>query len=225
MKGRNSFLRFFSARNLWITAAVLLVLTLITGGIIVGLYARQATASDVSDKAAVAAAGNVSVYEHKAEISINTDDIANGIYVLNTAEKVTSNEYPVIVPGTEIPKDPFIEFAGTNDVPYYLYLEVVESFPRNAAGELTDIKYTVTPGIWQKTDAFEARHNGTVYVFSDGKTNPQPKTIEPHRTDSITNIIRDNRLYVSEDFKDITDPAKNSQPYRMDFYVYLVQKD
>ncbi len=226
MDGKRKLHGYFNTKTLWITVIVLLLLTLITSGLIVGLYARQVTAQEKTDGAVVAAAGGAVVYEHKAEVIPDRSDVKNGIYKLNMDVKVTSNEYPTIVPGTEIPKDPFIEFTGTNDVAYYLYLEVVDSSLRDENGELTDIRYLITSGIWEETDAIEPRHGGTVYVFCDGVTsNPQPKAIEPHRTESITNIIQDKKLYVSENFKDISDKTKNTQPYRMEFYAYLVQKD
>lgn len=210
-------------KRLWMIAGALMLLTLITSGIIAEIYAKQAAGQEFYKSADAAAAGYAFVYEHKAVIVYNTTDTANGIYRLDESKKVSGNTYPVIVPGTEIPKDTFIEFSGTNDVAYYLYLEAADNFPKDSSGELTDIRYTISQDSWKRTDDFEPRHGGKVYIYSD--SGAKPHMIEPHRTAVISDIIQNNMLYVSESLKDITEPLKNSEPLMIQFYVYLVQKD
>ncbi len=219
MNGIKNILHFLSVKKLFVTAAVLLMLVLITFGMIVGLYAKMSQHDENSDTAAVATGGTASVYEHEAEVVLNRIEVTNGIYKLNYNKKTTSNCYPTVVPGTVIPKDPFIEFSGTNDTACYLYLEVKDNFP-------DEINYSLTKGLWKETNAFQARHGGTVYVYCSGSLSSLvPREIEPHRTEKISDIIYGNKLFVSEYFKDITEPEKNSEPYQMEFYVYLVQKD
>ena len=219
MNGVKGLLHFLTVKKLFVTAAVLLILILITFGMIVGLYAKMSHSDENSASAAVASAGTAAVFEPKANIVLNRHDVFNGTYELDKNIKTGSNVYPTIVPGTVIPKDPFIEFSGTNETSCYLYLEIVDNFP-------AEIEYSLARGFWKKSDAFQPRHGGTVYIFCSGNgDDPAPMEIMPHRTEMITNIIKDNKLRVKDDFKDITDPEKNSTPYKMEFYVYLVQKD
>ena len=95
MDGKRKLHGYFNTKTLWITVIVLLLLTLITSGLIVGLYARQVTAQEKTDGAVVAAAGGAVVYEHKAEVIPDRSDVKNGIYKLNMDVKVTKKHIQI----------------------------------------------------------------------------------------------------------------------------------
>ena len=182
---------------------VLIVLTLVSFGMVCRLYAKHSTEENARGGARVAVTGSASLLEHKA--SFNYETLR---YELDRNTIVTSNTYEVVVPGIEIEKDPFVRLSGSNDVAYYLYIEVVPSDPEI-------LSYSMS-SVWTASNELSPVYGGTVYKFQN--------IIKPHEKRDIGNILSDN-LWIRDDLKDKENPDVNSEPFRVDMYAYLVQAD
>ena len=196
----------FAYNILFRAAGVLLVLTLLSIWLVCGLFAKYTTSDSGSDSAKVAGAGMVTMREHKVLYS-------DGEYTLDNTQEVDSNNYSVVLPGTEIPKDPYIILAGNNAVSCSLYIEVAVS------GLPGEVQYEIDRDKWTKVTSGEisAFHGGTVYRYNN--------MIPPHTSDEIRDIIKDNKIIINEDLKNKTDPNKNSEDFSIDLYAYLIQND
>ena len=127
----------------------------------------------------------------------------DGSYQLVTsasAVPVNQNTYNVM-PGVDIPKDPYITITERTTVPGYLYVEVVDSTPDT-------ITYSLTTD-WQKMTGITGKNGGSVYAYvgSDLTVDPTTRTIKILSGDSLT--VSDQ--YAGENFS-------------LDFYAYLYQK-
>ena len=141
------------------------------------------------------ATGGITLNESLAELNTTT-----GVYTLNTDSKVTSNEYSV-VPGSTIPKDPKVSVTGKNDVPAYLYVEIVNK---------TEGVITFTPAEgWSVVDGAEANYGGTVYVWKD-KLVANLEATSIISGDVVT--VKDGETLTIESGKDV-----------VSFYAYLAQ--
>ncbi len=184
---------------------VLLMLTLISLHLVSGLYAKYHSGEMTGGGAGVAAAGTVSILEHKAYF-----DTSEYTYKLKTDELVTGNTYHVIVPGMDIEKDPFIRLYGDNEVSYRLYLEIVSDRPEIC-------RYTLSTE-WSKADElFPAKHGGDIYVFQT--------TIRPHESRDISNLFVNRSVHIPEDIKNKENPFEGGDPFCIRMYAYIVQAD
>ena len=178
-------------------AAVVTVIAFVSAGLIIGISAKNQRSDSAKDSAKAASAGTAVIYEYKAEYS-------EGAYTL-TDDKTEGNSYPVVIPGTDIPKAVEIELDGANDTACALYLEVAEEFPE-------DIDYAIDGEKWRPTDTFAAKNGGIVYEY---KTE-----IKPHESLVVSDVIKDGVLHIKDSF----DPA-DVNTLNMELYAYLVQKD
>lgn len=177
---------------------ILAVIMLISTVVIVVIYAKDQRTDTSADSAKTAAAGIASIYEYKAEYD-------NGVYTL-TDEKIAANKYPVLIPGTDIPKSVVIELPGANDISCRLYLEVTSTLP-------DEVKYSIDGGKWQPTDKLEPEYGGTVYEYK--------AEIAPHESLVISDVIKNGSLRVSDSFR--TDYS--DEEFEMKMFAYLVQKE
>lgn len=142
----------FSLQNIvyW-TTGILLVFTMTSLWLLCGLYARYVVSGDASDSAHVAKGlPTVDVWEHEAvEVTSETDEKGNavgrGYYKLLLPDEddgeadgeenlVKNNSYKKVLPGVDIPKDPFVRLTGTTEVDFELYIEITEkNFPKYTA--------------------------------------------------------------------------------------------
>jgi len=144
------------------------------------------------------ATGGLTLNESKAEQNATT-----GVYTLKTTEKVTSNTYNV-VPGSTIPKDPRVSVTEKNDVPAYLYVEIVN----NTNGI---ISFTVDNTKWIKVDDATAPHGGTVYVWNAQLVDDL----------TATSIISGNKVSVKNVGENET--LSFGETNSVSFYAYLAQ--
>ena len=134
-------------------------------------------------------ADNVTLQEHKALRNVD------GSYSLGT-ETTDKNSYSVM-PGVDIPKDPYFTITNKSSIDTYLYVEIVDNSPDTVTYNLTD-------------DWINLNIQGRkVYVYNGTfQGNPQ-----------IIHILSDNKVYVSDQYN----PA--SKKFNLKFYGYMVQKE
>lgn len=157
---------------------LLFVLTLMTTCLVFRLNARYIVSDNILDSAHVAGTGigKLELLEHKA----NETTTNSGVYQLGN-DTVKSNQYEKIIPGVDIPKDPYIEFdLSKSEVTFELYVTVTESnsFPENVTYELTD-KWELVDG---STNTYKYKDN-----IDKDTASPIP-------------ILKDDKLYVSEHY-------------------------
>lgn len=176
------------------TAAVVMIVAALIGTGILAKYVRSVIfqgnvtfASNLAD--------DFKVSEHKA---VKQDD---GSYTLND-EETSSNTYKVM-PGVDIPKDPFITLTNKSDVPAYLYIEIVDTSTDTVTYELTEE--------WTKIDNCKGSNGGDIYSYAYvlGKDNC---------SDPIS-VLKDNLIRVSKQYDE------NTNDFNVTFYGYLLQKE
>ena len=162
---------------IFFATGILLTLTMLSVWFVCGLYAKYVIGDTRSDAARVAKSGvsELELIEHKATLD-------KGEFHLEDDE-VTENSYNEVVPGVDIPKDPFIRFTVNADaeVTYELFMQVIESdpFPNDT------VTYEIT-NVWEVYDAGKG-----IYKFTG--------EIEKGKKYEIS-ILKDDRLYVSEHY-------------------------
>lgn len=122
-----------------------------------------------------------------------------GEYTL-TAEEVSGNEYTVM-PGVNIPKDPFVRVNNPVGVDVYLFVEVVDG-----TGE--QLTVTVDSVKWTKLAGVTGTHGGDVYTLASGR-------LAAGSTLDATYILANNEIAVAN--------ATIVNPGQVTFYGYLIQ--
>ena len=194
--------RFSFKGILYRIAGILLLLTLLTTCMLSRLHAKYIVSDSRYDSARVASAGigELKLWEHEAKETAEN----SGVYELDNKKTVTNNEYKKVLPGVDIPKDPYIELKiEKSEVSYELYVKVTKSnpFPDQVTFELLDE--------WELVDAANGIYKYKS-VFKAGET------YDPTGTKKIQ-ILKDNRLYVGEYYE-----GKN-QKFSLTFSAYLMQ--
>lgn len=197
-----------SVRNIMYRAVgILLVLTMLSVWFVSGLYAKYVISVSYQDSASVASigSGNLQLREHEAELI--TDEVEavqqDGVYKLNNT-KVKGNTYDVVLPGVDIPKDPFIEITGEIEVPYELYLKVVKK-------DLPDtVTYEMADG-WKLEETETSQSDGIVYTYKYNKV------IDSQFSGTIY-ILKNNKLIVKEKY------IGNGKKFTLTFDAWLAQK-
>lgn len=169
------------------TVGILLALTIFSVWLVCGMFAKYTTTGENSDSARVAVgAQKVELREHAAFDASGYPDADGGEYRLDLMTEVKKNTYAKVLPGVDIPKDPFIRMDLSNaEVSYELYVKVIQSepFPDGVTYELTDQwDETETPGVYRYKKYFEA---GKSYSYT-GK--------------NVIPILKNNKIYVSEHY-------------------------
>lgn len=122
-----------------------------------------------------------------------------GEYTL-TAEEVSGNEYTVM-PGVNIPKDPFVRVNSPVGVDVYLFVEVVDG-----TGE--QLTVTVDSAKWTKLAGVTGTHGGDVYTLASGR-------LAAGSTLDATYILANKEIAVAN--------ATIVNPGQVTFYGYLIQ--
>ncbi len=195
--------QLFSAGSVYRAAGILFILTLFSMRLVSGMLAKYTASDTQSDQARTAGMASAALYEHKAELQ-------NGIYVLDRETIVSSNQYAKVIPGTDIPKDPYIQLDGKNEVACVLYVEICTDQPDAVSWQIgTD---------FTKVTGRTGPNNGWLYQYQ------QP--IPPHTEKTVSHILTSDKITVSESYKDITSPAPDELGgFEMDIHAYLVQID
>lgn len=183
-------------------AAILMILTIITTRMVFGLYARYSVVGGGKESARTAAMAGIELEELSVVIHPDIDDMIadDCIYTFGSTFQ-NGIEYEYVVPGMDIPKNPYIITDGKNEVPCYLYTEVIKE----------DVPDTVTFELqseWQKIEGISGKNGGDVYFYSD--------VVEAGEKNDRIEIIKDNKIYVSQHFS-----ADNT--FTISFVGYMIQ--
>ena len=185
---------------------ILLMLTMLTSWLVSGLYAKYVISYTIGDSAKVAETGimKLELWEHKANETKTETGGPGGKYELDLKDEVKGNAYEKVLPGVDIPKDPFIRLELKDTVVgYELYVRAIESdpFPEYVTYELTSDWECVDPdnGIYKYKDVFEANKP---YNYTDG---------------SEIQILKDEMIYVSEHY------VGSGQKFTLTFEAWLSQ--
>lgn len=140
-----------------------------------------------------------------AEHAAIADDLGN--YTLGT-NTVTANNYAVL-PGVDLPKDPFITITGKTSAPAYLYVEVVDGISDNDA-----LSFEIDAS-WTELNGVVGPQGGKVYVYSNDGA---PVIVTDATNLDSLNIIKDKTVKVANNEIVIADEGIN-----LKFYGYLAQ--
>lgn len=162
--------------------AVLLASSLI--GSAVGKYIKTMSFPGTVTFSATLAESMV-LQEHK--VQRDTDGSYETTPVLLPAEGVKGNDY-VLLPGLDIPKDPFITIEGKTDIPAYLFVEVLDTTENT-------LSYTMADH-WLKLDDFSGDHGGAVYVYT-GTDSDTPLAIDGSFGGTV-NLLKGDTVTVSQ---------------------------
>lgn len=190
---------------LFLTVGSLLALVILSVCLTSWLYAKYNVSDTRYDSARVAKSGigKLEVWEHEIE---ETEE-NSGVYKLLDGEDhlAQENEYKKVLPGVDIPKDPFIRLEIKNaEVNYFLYMKVTESafFPETVTYKLTDE--------WEKVAELSDEDNG-VYVYK------YKETITPDFGAAEIKILKEDKLFVGEHF------LGEGKTFTVTFSAYLEQ--
>lgn len=138
----------------------------------------------------------------------------DGSYDLNTNNPVATQNY-MLMPGVDVPKDPYVTIQGKTNIPAYLYVEILETgIPYNTDSPEPKklIDYSVS-GEWTLVEGVTGLLGGDVYVYNTILT-------KANTTDETEFKVFDeddgNTLIVSQDL-----PRGTSAT--LEFYAYICQ--
>lgn len=193
------------------SASLLLLLTMLSLWLVIGLYAKYTVSASASNSARVAdGLPAIELKEHEATLK-------DGIYELDENKEVTENKYQRVIPGVDISKDPFIRLNGTGEVDFVMYLRVTEKdFPTYTIGSGSEkaVTYDLTDN-WLKVGT---ENGADVYQYVVDK-NPFAFDAGTTYSDYVIKILKDDKLYVSEHY------VGNDQTFTLTFEAWLIQAD
>ena len=177
---------------------------LIFGGTVKDVWAKYVKDTTLTGSVDITAnLGSLSVQEHLAVLQ---DD---GTYELNMGNTVTANTYTNVMPGVDIPKDPYIIITDKSPIPAYLFVEVVDTLP-NSSG----VTYTMDASNWLSLGDI-GKNGGSVYVYQGNTGSAVAITNTTPNIDKIA-ILSGDTVYVSQ--------ALNfAGTVTIDFHVSLLQ--
>ena len=169
------------------------ILTTLGGYVFAKYVKNESFSGSVTIKAEI---GTIELKEHEAVKNINGSYELTGKLLPN--EAVTGNIY-TLIPGLDVPKDPHVVITKPNNLPVYVYVEVVSNLPSTITFELADG--------WTKVDGVTAPNGGTVYVYNDAIT-----------ASGTFFILENNKIMVSQ--KLLSDTTAD---IKMTIYAYMYQ--
>ncbi len=191
--------------------ATIAVLSVILVSLCSAVYAKYVKTDTISGTLNITAdIGNISVKEHlyiqNADGSYSQTDtlLPNGSNI--------GNEY-VLIPGVDIPKDPFVVVEKPNDIPVYIFL-IINEAPKE------DTVTWVMENDWQHIPLSKDHYSGSgwVYVYTGSGTDPAVVT------DSMPKIpvLKNNQIIVSQ-FLLQPDGGKIYTSQTISFTAYMYQ--
>lgn len=109
-----------------------------------------------------------------------------------TGETITSGTQKyILIPGLDVPKDPYVVISGKSEIPAYLFIEVIDKTPNET------LEYELTEN-WKESDLRDARNEGAaLYVYCSDKVNPTEIVDDYEKIE----ILKDNIFYVNQALK------------------------
>lgn len=198
-------------KRYWPTAlASLILLTALTG-----VYAKYVTDQFFEGQATITAnLGTIDLQEHKAMRD------PTGLYTLTDTvlpyDETIGNAY-TLIPGLDIPKDPYVQIIGKTTIPVYVFVEVKDNLPVSNS----QITYSVDTTLWTKLEDVTGVNGGTVYVYNDAIDH----NFGTNGTGTIRILTTDtngNSVFVSQNLKEMTFP---NDGFQIVFYANMGQVD
>ena len=154
--------------------AIVMLTAILVGlcGVAYAQYRQSITISDTGSLTISADIGSIEVWEHVAQRQLD------GSYVLDINHLTQGNSY-LLMPGVDIPKDPFVKVTKNSTIDAYVFIEVTSNLPETVTYTLGDC--------WERVDGYN-----NVYVYC------QERTPVKVAGDVTIQILEDNTLYVSQ---------------------------
>ena len=133
----------------WLWFLLLIIAVSVLIGSAVGKYRRSFTLEQATVTFTAKLAESVTLQEHKANRQ------PDGSYELDENSTVAEIEY-TLIPGLDVPKDPYVTITGKTPIDSYLFVEVVDETSNGA------ISYAMSDK-W-KALSLTGKHDGAVYV-------------------------------------------------------------
>ena len=206
-----------SRAMLFRTVCILSGLLVVTAWSVTGVYAKYVDSASVDGYAGVGRMGIVTfeLLEHEAiNLSENNrldkitdEDTINfeSLYELDYQSEVLKNTYSTVIPGIDIPKDPFINLVlESNEVSYQLYVKVEKNgFPtyEDASGDEQEAIIFKLTNDWELVDEetglylFTGKESGVDSVFVAGTSYSFTS-----KDGNAIQILKDDKIKVSEKF-------------------------
>lgn len=178
-------------------ALILLVLTVATIGVTTAKYVHQRNLpGQVTFTARLA--DKLELAESRA------DRLDNGEYTLASDETVSENTY-ILLPGTDIPKDPKITVTGKTPIEAYLFVKVTDE--TNEA-----ITWQADAAHWVQVTGVHIADNEKLFVYKDKLTDQNCPT------DPIP-VLAGSRVTVSQHLTEKDTPALDE----LTFHAFLYE--
>ena len=164
----------FSGRTLYRVVCILFVLMSLSVWAVSGVYAKyvSSTAADASAGVALMGVKEFKISEHQV-IDISEDFEKLTKYKYSTLYEFTNDivdskpykAYSTVIPGLNIPKDPFVQLKIENsEVSFELYIVITESnWPKDKDGKRL-IEYNVTSD-WEPVPDNEGKSTDGIYKY------------------------------------------------------------
>ena len=192
---------------------IISALVLIIAGLTIGLsQAKYKTEKIIPGKVRFTAtlAEGLKIQEHPATRQ------HDGSYTIDKSATPVQEQSYKLMPGVDIPKDPFITVTGKTAIPGWLFVEVVpgEGFPDT-------VKYNLTAD-WIDTGLL-GDNNGKLYVYKKAITNADTQIEDDNG--NVTALIPFYVLQEDNDHNTLTvsQYIKRNTEVALDFYAYLCQ--
>lgn len=150
-------------------------------------YAKYVTQKQFDGSVTIKAElGTITLQEHTANRK------EDGSYELLTTT-TDKNEY-IIIPGLDVPKDPFVTVQRASSIPVYVFVEVVGALDSSA------VSFEIDDANWKKISASEnnGKHGGTVYVYTGGGDGPKIVTQNSDFTSPVY-ILKENKVIIGQE--------------------------
>lgn len=150
--------------------------------------------------------------------AVATQDDPKSNYKL-TEKTVISNTYE-LMPGVDIPKNPYVRITGKSPIPAYLFIEVVDQ--TNSA-----IEISLRPEWTRLTgEDIVPQYGGTVYYYNPGNPGENPTPLASFDEKDFY-ILAENKVTVKQTYlhgdKEITNAKSNSTEDILLVYAYLYE--
>jgi hypothetical protein len=217
---------------------IISVAVLLLAAFAVGLsQAKYKTEKTMTGKVKFTAslAENLLIQEHRAarngdgSYTLVYDDIKDNEGNVTVPAVVQAQDYK-LMPGVDVPKDPFVTVTGKTSLPGWLFVEVVpgEDFPAEvtyavrSADDATDDE----PGYWIDT-GLTGENTGKIYVYyKQLVTADTQTTVSGGEGEEDTIVLTEFYILATNDKNNtltVSQTLKRDTNAKLDFYAYLCQ--